>query len=271
MRRQPLRPRIRLRESIAGACSLLIAAALGAIPAHAAEITVFAAASLKEALEDVTDRWSHETGHTARLSFAGSATLARQIAFGAPADVFISANAAWMDSLAADDLLAEDTRRDILANSLVLIAPRRQAAGTEAPPMLTRETAVFLFDRLGGQHLAMALVEAVPAGLYGKAALESLGLWQRLAPQVAQTDNVRTALALVARGEAPLGIVYATDAQAEPRVSVLARFRPEDHPPITYPAAALHGADPTATAYLAFLRTMPAREAFARRGFRPLP
>ncbi|MEM9761653.1 MAG: molybdate ABC transporter substrate-binding protein [Pseudomonadota bacterium] len=267
-----MRPLARIRAPVAAALrGLLLAFALGSPAASTAEVTVFAAASLKEALEDVTDGWSRETGHAARLSLAGSATLARQIALGAPADVFISANSAWMDHLSAEGLLVAGTRRDILANGLVLIAASAIAPATEAPQLLTPKNAPMVFDRLGEGRLAMALVEAVPAGIYGKAALESLGLWPRLARQVAQTDNVRAALALVARGEAPLGIVYATDARAEPRVSVLARFRPEDHPPIAYPAAAIEGANPAATAFLAYLQTMPARKTFSRRGFRPLP
>ncbi|MEL6575401.1 MAG: molybdate ABC transporter substrate-binding protein [Pseudomonadota bacterium] len=267
-----MRPLARTRATVAAALrGLLLALALGSSVASAAEITVFAAASLKEALEDVADGWSRDTGHTARLSLAGSATLARQIALGAPADAFISANAAWMDHLSAEGLLVAGTRRDILANSLVLIAPSATSSATEAPLFLTAESAPMVFSRLGEGRLAMALFEAVPAGIYGKVALESLGLWQRLSRRVAQADNVRAALALVARREAPLGIVYATDARAEPRVTVLARFRPQDHPPITYPAAAVEGADPAAAAFLAYLKTMPAREVFARHGFQPLP
>lgn len=260
----------------------ILAILLAASPARAGELTVFAAASLKNALEEVVAAWQAETGHKTRLSLAGSATLARQIAFGAPADVFISANAAWMDYLAEEGLLRDGTRRDILGNALVLIGPHATAAlgstRLEArrrhivePPILTATEAPALFAPLHRGRLAMALVEAVPAGIYGKAALEGLGLWETVAPRIAQADNVRAALALVARGEAPLGIVYATDALAEPAVTVLARFASGSHPPITYPAAAIAGRKaPLAEPFLGFLSGEKARAIFARNGFRPL-
>ncbi|MBJ3776690.1 molybdate ABC transporter substrate-binding protein [Acuticoccus mangrovi] len=236
-----------------------------AVPAAASadEVVVFAAASLKNALEDVADAWHEETGGTATISFAGSSALARQIQAGAPADVFISANVGWMDTLEEDDLIIADTRRDVLANSIVLIA-----ADPDAAPV-TLEPGVDIAGLLDGGRLAMALVDAVPAGIYGKAALTSLGVWDDVAPQVAQADNVRAALALVARGEAPYGIVYATDAAAEPAVKVVATFPADTHPPIIYPAALTTGTDdPDAADFLDFMSSPAAAPLFERQGFK---
>lgn len=231
-------------------------------PIQAAALTVFAAASLKTALEEIAAAYEAETGTSVTLSFAGSSALARQIAQGAPADVFLSANAAWMDDLAGRRLLAPGSRHELLSNRLVLIAH-----GDVSPFNLADLPA-----RLGDDHLAMALVDAVPAGIYGKAALENLGLWPALEPHVAQADNVRAALALVALGAAPYGITYLTDAAAEPRVSIVARFPVDSHPPITYPAAAIASGDTEAAAsFVAFLRGPAARAAFARQGFALLP
>ncbi len=231
----------------------------------AAEVTVFAAASTKTALDDVAEAWQAETGNRAVIAYAGSSALARQIEQGAPADVFISANVAWMDALDASDLIATGTRRDLLGNHLVLVA-HGHADPVEIVPGMDLAT------MLGDGWLAMALVEAVPAGIYGKAALDSLGLWPLVEGRVAQTDNVRTALALVATGEAPLGVVYATDAVAEPHVSVIGTFPEGSHPPIVYPVAAVTERDtPLTVAFLDFLRSDAARTIFERDGFAVLP
>ncbi|WP_349358947.1 molybdate ABC transporter substrate-binding protein [Stappia sp.] len=231
--------------------------------AAASDLTVFAAASLKTALEDVADAWRAETGKRVTLAFAGSSALARQIEAGAPADLFISANTAWMDHLAAAGLIRPETRRDLLGNDLVLIGH-----GRDAPPVRLAPDPD-LAARLGEGRLAMALVDAVPAGIYGKAALTRLGLWDAVADRVAQTDNVRAALALVARGEAPFGIVYATDAGAADSVSIVARFPADTHPPIVYPVAQVAGRDhPDAAGFLAFLTGETAAALFARHGFR---
>lgn len=234
---------------------------LGSAPAPAEQITVFAAASLKTALDDITADFTEQTGHAVSISYAGSSLLARQISQGAPADIFISANRAWMDWLDARHAVIPETRREFIGNRLVLIAH-----GTEAPSLaLTRAT---LVARLGTDRIAIALVEAVPAGIYAKAALSHFELWEHLSPQVVQTDNVRAALSLVAAGEAPLGIVYASDAQAEPRVSVLAVFPPESHPDIRYPAAMLEGrASPSARSFIDHLNTATARQVFESQGF----
>lgn len=240
---------------------LVLLALVLASPARAEDVLVFAAASLQTALDAVARGFEAETGDRAVISYAGSSQLARQITLGAPANVYFSANSAWMDRLGAEGRLASGTRVDLLGNQLVLVAH-----GAGALPVQLNAPA--LAARLGDGHLAMALVEAVPAGIYGKAALSSLGLWQALGPRVAEADNVRAALALVAIGAAPLGIVYASDAVAEARVSVVARFPEDSHPPIVYPAALIAGHDtPPARAFLAFLQTPDARAAFTAQGF----
>lgn len=239
----------------------LIATAGMTLPANAADLTVFAAASLKTALDEIAEVWEAETGVGVTVAPAGSSALARQIQQGAPADVFISASPDWMDVLEADGLIRADTRRDLLTNRLVLIGHG------EAPPVEIGP-ALDLAGMLGQDRLAMALVEAVPAGIYGKAALDHLGLWDSVAPQVAQTDNVRAALALVATGEAPFGIVYATDAEAEPRVSVLGVFPAESHPPVVYPAAVMAESETEAAEpFLDFLSDADAAAVFATHGF----
>ncbi|WP_323785699.1 molybdate ABC transporter substrate-binding protein [Thalassovita sp.] len=233
------------------------------LPGLAGQVSVFAAASLKTALTDVATNWEDQTGHDVTLSFAGSSALARQIEAGAPADVFISANTAWMDHLEQLGLLHQGSRADLLGNQLVLIGP----AG--AAPLALDDG---LVDALDGGHMAMALYQAVPAGIYGKAALEFLGLWSEIAPHVAQADNVRAALALVALGETPLGIVYRTDAQAEPKVSVVATFPQNSHPPITYPVAMLADTrSDDAQSFLDYLSTPVAKAIFQRHGFTDPP
>ncbi len=225
-----------------------------------ADVTVFAAASLKGGLDEAAAAWSAQSGQQVRLSFAGSSALARQIIQGAPADIFISASPDWMDVVEAEGLLLGETRRDLLTNRLVLIGP----GGSTTVP-LSRETDIAAL--LGGGKLAMALVEAVPAGIYGKTALEWFGFWPDLKEHIAQVDNVRAALALVAWGEAPLGIVYATDAAAEPKVSLIATFPSESHPPIVYPAAVIKGADASAASLLAYLASPEGAAFFKARGF----
>ncbi|WP_424980464.1 molybdate ABC transporter substrate-binding protein [Leisingera sp. S232] len=226
-----------------------------------ADITVFAAASTKTALDEAAAAFEERTGQQVTLSYAGSPALARQIQLGAPADIFISANSGWMDVLQQDGLTDPATRQDLLSNRLVLIAHGDNA------PLLDLETSD-LAQVLGDGRLAMALVDAVPAGIYGKAALASLAQWLAVEPKVAQTTNVRAALALVASGEAPLGVVYATDAAASPAVSVVAAFPQGSHPEIVYPAAAIADREGTGTqAFLDFLRSPAVMEIFERHGF----
>lgn len=249
----------------AGALATALLVGLTCAPgatARADEITIFAAASTKDAMDEISASFAEATGHAAVVSLAGSSTLARQIQQGAPADVVILASSDWMDRLADDGLIDPDTRIELLGNALILIAHGADAAPVELGPDLD------LAGMLGESRLAMALVDAVPAGIYGKAALRALGLWEAVEPRVAQTDNVRAALALVSLGEAPLGIVYATDAAADDRVSVIGTFPPETHPPIVYPAAALAAGNTTLAArFLAHLAGPAGRAAFERQGF----
>ncbi|MDX2485024.1 MAG: molybdate ABC transporter substrate-binding protein [Pseudodonghicola sp.] len=231
---------------------------------QAGTTTFFAAASLKNAMDEVAAAYQGETGNQMLSSFAGSSKLARQIQQGAPAQIFVSANPGWMDTLDQDDLLAKDSRTDLLLNSIVLIA----GPGAKADLAIKIDAQTDLTSALQQGHLAMALVDAVPAGIYGKAALTSLGLWDGVADQVAQADNVRAALRLVASGEAPLGIVYATDAAADASVRVLDTFPADSHPAIVYPAAILKESDSAETrAAFGFLTGDTARAIFLRHGF----
>lgn len=247
--------------------ALVLGLGLLAGPAASAEITVFAAASVAPALEEAAAPWARETGHAVTVAPAASSALARQIAQGAPADLFVSASSEWIDWLAARGLVAENTRRPLMGNRLVLVGH-----GADGPTPVTLAPGDDIAARLGAEgRLAMALVAAVPAGIYGREALGWLGQWETLAPRVAQADNVRAALALVALGEAPLGIVYATDAAAEPRVHVVGTFPPESHAPIVYAGAAVAGsAAPEAAAELLdWLGGEAAADVFAAHGFSP--
>ena len=247
----------------------LPAAALSAAPTAAAPakpaaqpILVFAAASLQGSLDEVAAAWTRRSGQGVKISYAGSAALAKQIVQGAPADVFVSADAQWMDTLQAQGAIDPATRFDLVGNRLVLVAP------ADGGPRAVALTPRGLAQALGDGRLAMAETTAVPAGRYGRAALTALGLWPTVSAHLAESDNVRGALAFVARGEAPLGIVYATDAQAEPRVRAVATFPARTHPRIVYPAARVRAADPGRSAgFLAYLRGREAQRAFARAGF----
>ncbi len=231
-------------------------------PAAAEEVVVFAAASMKSGLDDVAAAWMAGEGHTVTVSYAGSNQLATQIIAGAPADIFISAAVDWMDEVQKAGLVVDGTRADLLGNTLVLIAHGRDAAPVEIGPGFD------LAGMLGDGRLAMALVDAAPAGQYGKAALQHLGVWEAVAPSVAQSDNVRAALALVSTGEAPFGIVYATDAAADDEVSVVGTFPADSHPPIIIPVALLTGAaDAADRAFFETLFSDAAAAAFAAQGF----
>ncbi|MGJ3265297.1 MAG: molybdate ABC transporter substrate-binding protein [Salinarimonas sp.] len=251
-----------LRPTLAAA-ALAISLAVSAPAAHAQDAVVFAAASLKNALDDAAAAFQEETGHALAIAYAGSAALARQIEQGAPADLFVSANVRWMDHLAEAGMIVEESRVDLLANRIALVAPTSSDVAVAIAPG---------FDLVGALgpdgRLAMAETTAVPAGIYGRAALESLGVWESVADRVAQSENVRAALALVSRAEAPLGIVYTTDATADANVRVVALFPEETHPAIVYPAAlTLPGGNAVAAGFLAFLRTPEARPLFERQGF----
>lgn len=251
-------PNCFIRSVIQGAACVLLA---GLGPVQAETVTVFAAASLKAALDDVAVEFENVSDHKVLLSFASSSALARQIERGAPADVFISANTDWMDRLATEGLLEPDSRVALLTNQLVLIAPK------DADRPKTSIDDIDFTTLLEAGPMAMGFVDAVPAGIYGKSALVSLGLWDSLSTHIAQTDNVRSALALVARGEAPLGIVYATDAISEARVSVVALFPQASHAPIVYPAAVIAPATAAASEFAAYLAAPEARATFEGHGF----
>lgn len=245
-----------------GAATVAAALACGTAPAAAEEVVVFAAASMKTALDAVAADFRAGTGNTVTISYAGSNALARQIIEGAPADIFISAATNWMDEVEKAGLVADGSRKDLFGNTLVLVAHGKQAAPVEIGPGFD------LKGLLGDGKLAMALVDSVPAGQYGKAALESLGVWAAVEPAVAQADNVRAALAFVSMGEAPYGIVYATDAVADDNVTVVGTFPEGSHPPIVYPGALLKGAaDAADRAFFEALSSDAADAKFAAEGF----
>jgi molybdate transport system substrate-binding protein len=256
--------RIYRRASVRRLTRLLVALWLALTPsaAGAADVLVFAAASLKEALDEVATAWREQSGRTAVVSYAATPALARQIEQGAPAQLFISADREWMDYVAARKLIRPETRSDLLGNRLVLIAPKASTAATTIAPGFR------LAELLAGGRLALADVNAVPAGKYAKAAFEHLGVWAAIERSVAQTENVRAALLLVSRGEAPLGVVYRTDAAADPNVRIVGLFPEDTHPPIIYPVALTIGAGSAdAEPFLAYLRSSRARRMFEARGF----
>lgn len=243
---------------------LLLACFLfGSVPARAANAPlVLAAASLQESLTAAANAWTARGHPRPVLSFAGSSALARQIEAGGPADIFISADAPWMDHLETRGAIREDSRRVLLGNRLVLVAPLASKSKLRVGKGFP------LARALGDRRLAMAEPETVPAGRYGRAALVALGVWRDVEPKVARAENVRAALALVERGEASFGIVYATDAKASAKVRVVGVFPEASHPPIRYPAALVKtSANPEAAAFLGFLASREARAIFARYGF----
>lgn len=244
-----------------------LSVAAAQIHAHAQEragVTVFAAASLKEALDEVVRRFESGKGGRIRVSYAASSALARQIEKGAPADIFISADLDWMDHLEKRGLIRATTRGNLLSSRLVLIVPADSKAVLTIAPGFPLATA------LGDRRLAMPDPDSVPAGKYGRAALEALGVWPDVAPKVARAENVRAALALVARGEAPFGIGYSTDAMAERKVRVIGEFAAHLHPPIVYPVALTsESKSGTAEVLLRFLRSAEARSVWQQYGFRP--
>lgn len=250
----------------AGWLAFGLGAPLPSSPARAQgqDLVVFAAASLKNALDEAAAGYARESGKPApKISYAGSNALAKQIEAGAPAGVFVSADLDWMDYLAQRNLIRSETRVNLLANRLVLVAPKDSSGLT-----VTLAPGLDLAGALKGGKLAMANVDAVPAGKYGKMALEKLGTWEGVKGSIAQTDNVRAALMLVSRGEAPLGIVYQTDATSDPNVRIVGTFPEGSHPPVVYPTAVLkEAAHPEAAAFLAYLRSPAAKSAFERQGF----
>jgi molybdate transport system substrate-binding protein len=241
--------------------ALLLACAGQPALAQDKTITVFAAASLKNAIDDINVAYTARTGVKVNASYAASSALARQLEQGAPADVFASADLEWMDYAIQKKTIAESTRMNLLGNKIVLIAPKDSTVAN-----VTIGQGFDLAKLAGDGRVATGDVQSVPVGKYAKAALEKLGSWPAAAPKFAMADSVRAALTLVARKEAALGIVYETDAKVEPGVKIVATFPADSHPPIIYPFAATATAKPETTAYLAFLRS-DGRAVFEKYGF----
>ena len=243
------------------ASAIAAALALAPVLAQAATITVFAAASLTDALGDAGRAYKAKTGDDVVFSFAASSALARQIEASGGADIFMSADTDWVDYLEKKNLIAPGTRTNLFGNRLVLIAPADDKTALTIAPKFD------LLGALGGGRLAIADPASVPAGKYAKASLITLGVWDSVARHLAQAENVRVALTYVAHGDAPLGVVYATDALADKGVRVVGAFPDNTHPAIVYPAALVMDAKPQAQAFLDYLRTPQARAIFARDGF----
>lgn len=225
-------------------------------------LTVFAAASMKNALDEVNAAYAAKTGTKVTASYAASSALAKQLEQGAPADAFISADLDWMDYSAGKKTINAASRVNLLGNKIVLIAPKDSKLGT-----VTIGQGFDLAKLAGDGKIATGDVKAVPVGKYAKAALEKLGAWQAAEPKFAMAESVRAALALVSRGEANLGIVYETDAKVDSGVKIIGAFPAESHPPIIYPIAATATAKPEAANYLAFLRSDAAKAVFEKYGF----
>jgi molybdate transport system substrate-binding protein len=242
-----------------------LAARSAALPAaDAPAIVVFAAASLTDALQELAGDYGKSSGAAVKLSLAASSALARQIESGAPADLFFSADLEWMDYLEARHLIRPGTRRDMLGNTLVLIAPAGSTIDLKIAPNFGLAAA------LGNSRLATGDPDSVPVGRYARAALTSLGLWSSIERRIVRADNVRAALAFVDRGEALLGIVYKTDALVDKGVRIVDEFPAQTHPPIKYPLALTVGAKPGSAQFAEFLRTPTADAVFIKYGFEPL-
>jgi molybdate transport system substrate-binding protein len=245
------------------AAAVTVAAGLTqAARAQSGDLVVFAAASLKNALDSINAQWQKETGRSAKISYASSSALAKQMENGAPAQMFISADLDWMDYVEKKNLIQPDTRSNLLGNRIVLIAPKDKAQPIAIKPGFD------LARVLGDGRLSMANVDAVPAGKYGKAALEKLGVWTSISDKTAQAENVRAALLLVSRGEAPAGIVYQTDAASDKAVTIIGTFPEDTHPPIIYPIALTAGTtNPDAAAFLAYIKSDKSKPLFEAQGF----
>jgi len=246
-------------RSVLFACLLLLPFGV-----RAQEVTVFAAASLTDAMKDISMQWAKAGHQPLRLSFGSSSTLARQIEQGAPANLFASADEKWMDNLATKGMIAVDTRKDLLGNDLVLVVPANNPRHVTIGPG---------FDLLGllgpNGRIATGDPAHVPVGIYAEQALRKLGLWDEAAPRLARAEDVRSALLLVERGEAPAGIVYATDAAVSKAVMVAGTFPPDSHDPVSYPFAVIKANDtPEARGLMTFLAGPQARAVFVQRGFK---
>jgi molybdate transport system substrate-binding protein len=238
----------------------VLLAALLPISVHAREVVVFGAASLTDVLGEITAAFTRDTGIAVQTSFAASSALARQIEAGARADVFFPADLEWMDYLAQRQLIHGDSRREVVANRLVLIAPADSTLRLKIAPGFS----------LGGGRIATGDPDSVPVGKYARAALLRLGAWDQAEPRLIRAENVRAALAFVARGEAALGIVYATDARVESKVKVVDTFPANSHPPIHYPIAATSTAGADGRRFVEYVAGAAARPIFVKYGFEPL-
>jgi molybdate transport system substrate-binding protein len=250
------------RPILAAFAAMLVLATTQITAAPDRSIIVFAAASMKNALDEVDAAFTQKTGINVLVSYAASSALMKQIEQSAPADVFVSADLKWMDYGSQKKLIQDSTRINLLGNRLVLVAPKETKIGN-----VTIAPGFDLAALAGGGRIATGDVSAVPAGLYTKAALEKLGVWASVEAKMAMAENVRAALILVARGEAALGIVYETDAKVEPGVKIVGIFPEDSHPPIIYPVALTANAKPYAAQYLDYLRTEAAKTVFERYGF----
>jgi molybdate transport system substrate-binding protein len=252
------------------ATGLLVLSALGA-PVRAAdapdqELLVFAAASLTNVLDEIGTAYAQQTQQHVKFSYAASSALARQLEAGSRADVFLSADLEWMDYLQARNLIDRSTRRNLLSNRLVLVAPADSKIELKIAPGFALGAALGSNGRL-----ATGDPDSVPVGKYARSALTSLGVWNEVADRLVRADNVRSALAFIARGETPLGIVYETDARVEKRVRIVDFFPADSHPPIVYPVAVTATARPAARQFVEFLQSAPAQETFKKYGFMPTP
>ena len=246
---------MKILSSIIATAAVIVS--IGAV--HAESINVFAAASMKTALDQIDAAWKTKTGKDIIATYGSTATLAKQIEQAAPADIFISADLKWMDDLASKDLIKPESRKNLTGNTLVLVA----SADAKLDSKIEN-----LAQTLGDEKIALSDIKSVPAGKYAKAALDSFGLWSAIESHVVMQDNVRSALALVARGEAKLGIVYGSDAKAEPKVGVVATFPETSHPKIIYPAAIIAAStNPDDQAYFDFLTSKEAQLIFQANGF----
>jgi len=262
-------PRTGFRQLL-GAC-LLVVACLCSVPASAAdepnqELLIFAAASLTNVLDEIGAAYTQQTRQSVKFSYAASSALARQLEAGARADAFFSADLEWMDYAQARGLIDRSTRRNVLGNRLALVAPADSKIGLQVAPGFALAAA------LGSKgRLATGDPESVPVGKYARSALTSLGVWNDVADRLVRADNVRSALAFIARGETPLGIVYETDARVEKRVRIVDFFPADSHPPIVYPVAVTTRAQPAARQFVEFLASSAAQDAFKKYGFQVLP
>ena len=261
--------RLAALRTLLGAAVLMLCTL--ALPVRAAdapdqELLVFAAASLTNALDEIGTAYTQNTQQHVKFSYAASSALARQLEAGSRADVFVSADLEWMDYLQARNLIDRSTRRNLLSNRLVLVAPADSKVALKIAPGFELGAALGSNGRL-----ATGDPDSVPVGKYARSALTSLGVWNEVADRLVRADNVRSALAFIARGETPLGIVYETDAKVEKRVRIVDFFPEDSHPPIVYPVAVTAHARPAARQFIEFLQSSPAQATFKKYGFQTVP